>query len=917
MKRIFLSVVALLLAFQHLSAQDMPDTRRKGKIRQPKPQVAPAEKPRKEKSAQPVISRPNAQTIATNEAIDANVGFVEGYIYDGETGEPLDNATVLVVGTQLGAITDFEGHYRIKNVPVGNQKLVVKYLGYLDQTLEVSVQGGRALDIGKTQLVTNAIGLDEIEVVAQVAVNRQTPVAVSTVDVKWRDERYGSQEFPELLKFTPGVYASKSGGGFGDSRIALRGFGQENIAVLINGIPVNDMENGRVFWSNWAGLSDVIRTLQVQRGLGASKIAINSVGGTINLLTKTTDIEKGGSLSFEASNYYSYKTILSASTGRSENGWAVSFVGSRTVGQGYITQTPMDAWSYFLSISKELGSRHILSFTALGAPQEHGQRLNMQPIATYDRYGGDVRYNADWGYLNGRAIQTNRNFYHKPLFALNHYFNISEKTNLGTSVYFSMGRGGGSGNFLSSGTRFTARDGYGQWDYNAAQAINRAKLDTVKLGDGRTQIGYGSDVIIASSINSHNWYGALSTLNHKFNDRFKLLAGLDLRYYEGYHWRTADDLLGGDFFVDPNNKNVGNQIIRKGGKFDYDYDSYIGWYGGFGQLEYNTRLFSAFVSGTISQTHMKRKDFFVKPDPAKNIKQESPWYDFLGFNIKGGANYRISERFNVFANAGYFTRAPYFNSMFVDRRRTNEVVSNLKNEKIMSFEAGLGGRFKRFTFDVNVYYTDWSDKLFVIPYVEPVTNISKAANASGLGARHYGIELEGVAKPMKWLQVTYMASVGDWRWKNDVTARIIDDFGREVKTTKLLIKDLYVGNSAQTTSALGLRFQITPQIYFIADYTYFARIYANFDPERRVAQEGKPEDRKQSWQMPDYGIVDLHLGYDFKIAGMDATLKGDVFNLFNKKYVLEAQDGTNHDAASAQVFYGFGTYFNLGMQIKF
>jgi outer membrane receptor protein involved in Fe transport len=162
-----------------------------------------------------------------------------------------------------------------------------------------------------------------------------------------------------------------------------------------------------------------------------------------------------------------------------------------------------------------------------------------------------------------------------------------------------------------------------------------------------------------------------------------------------------------------------------------------------------------------------------------------------------------------------------------------------------------------------------------------------------------------------------MASVGDWRWKNDVTAKIIDDFGREVKTTKLLIKDLYVGNSAQTTAALGLRFQITPQIYFIADYTYFARIYANFDPERRVAQEGKPEDRKQSWQMPDYGIVDLHLGYDFKIAGMDATLKGDVFNLFNKKYVLEAQDGANHDANSALVFYGFGTYFNLGMQIRF
>ncbi len=117
---------------------------------------------------------------------------------------------------------------------------------------------------------------------------RKTPVAFSTVDNKTINEQLGSQELPEVLKMTPGVYSTKQGGGVGDARINVRGFDQQNIAVLINGVPVNDMENGKVYWSNWAGLGDAVESIQVQRGLGASRLAINAIGGTMNMITKST-----------------------------------------------------------------------------------------------------------------------------------------------------------------------------------------------------------------------------------------------------------------------------------------------------------------------------------------------------------------------------------------------------------------------------------------------------------------------------------------------------------------------------------------------------------------------------------------------------------------------------------------------------
>jgi outer membrane receptor for ferrienterochelin and colicin len=103
--------------------------------------------------------------------------------------------------------------------------------------------------------------------VVDIAKDRKTPVAVSTIKEAQIIEKLGNQEFPEILNTTPSVYATKGGGGFGEGKLNIRGFDQRNIAIMVNGMPVNDMESGAVYWSNWAGLSDVTSAMQVQRGL--------------------------------------------------------------------------------------------------------------------------------------------------------------------------------------------------------------------------------------------------------------------------------------------------------------------------------------------------------------------------------------------------------------------------------------------------------------------------------------------------------------------------------------------------------------------------------------------------------------------------------------------------------------------------
>ena len=188
------------------------------------------------------------------------------------------------------------------------------------------------------------------------------------------EEKLGTMEFPEILKSTPGVYATKQGGGYGDSDINLRGFKTENIAVMVNGVPVNDMEWGGVYFSNWAGLSDVTRSTQVQRGLGASKVSVPSVGGSLNIVTRSTDAQKGGSISYGMGNDGMNSILFSVSTGLMKGGWAVSLLGGKKWGDGYIQGTDFEGYNYFLNVSKKLNDAHQLSFTAFGAPQSHYQR---------------------------------------------------------------------------------------------------------------------------------------------------------------------------------------------------------------------------------------------------------------------------------------------------------------------------------------------------------------------------------------------------------------------------------------------------------------------------------------------------------------------------------------------------------------
>lgn len=877
----------------------------------------------------------------------AQSGSIRGTVTDDETNESVVGVNILLRGTSNGAITDEQGNFQLEAVPEGPQTLVISYIGYTTKEISASVKEGQTTNVGNIKIGSQAIGLQEVSIIASIAIDRKTPVAVSTIRGSTIEAKVGNQEFPEMLRNTPSVYVTKQGGGFGDSRINVRGFDQRNTAVMINGIPVNDMENGWVYWSNWAGLSDVTRSMQVQRGLSASKLAVSSVGGTINIITNAAEMEKGGSVTATVGNdgYMKYGAVYS--TGLSENGWALSLQGTHTRGDGYVDGTEFRAYSYFISIAKQFNDKHSLHLTAVGAPQWHNQRnLGAFDGVTYDTLQArGIRYNPQWGNLNGEEFSWVKNFYHKPKVFLNHYWNISTKTELATSAYASFGRGGGTGDLGRINGRFrtdrrfkyvneSGGDGTVRWDdivrWNSGGSVPDFGADNTTWSQGGgydgqyvgTNTNPGTGFIRRSSVNSHNWYGILSTLTHRINDRFTFSGGLDARYYKGIHYRRVEDLLGLAAFFDDDDINNPMKYVngegKDGDKIDYYNDGLVKWGGLFGQVEYTYDKLSAFFAGSVSSQSFKRIDYFLYT-PAE---QESDWETFIGGTIKAGLNYNINDNHNVYFNGGYFSQQPVFDNVFLNN--TNEVNPEAENQNVYAIEVGYGFRSSVVALNINAYNTEWTDRQ--ISRSTEVNEQEGTANFFGVGQLHQGLEADIVVTPVSKLNLTGMASFGNWRYSGDFSASVYDNGQQFIGTLDLFMKDVKIPDAAQTTLSLGADYEIIKGLKIYGNYYHADKIYADFNvaTDQTFLTAGN-----QAWQLPSYDLVDAGASYAFKVGTVDMIVRLNINNLFDREYLSEsetnilfdpsteaAQIGNNGSTRNV-VYYGLGRTWNAGLKIKF
>lgn len=902
--------------------------------------------------------------LCLSSVASAQKATVSGKVIDNFTKEPVPGATITLT-VEYRSKSDFDGIYSISSVPFGKYKMVVAMLSFDTISYEIYVdQEDFVFDV----LLSGSQELAEVEVIANIAIDRKTPVAVTTLGKKEIAEELGSQDLPMVLNSKPGVHATQAGGGDGDARITIRGFSQRNVGVMIDGVPVNDMENGSVYWSNWFGLDAITGQMQVQRGLGATKLAMPSVGGTINILTQNT----GGKREINVRQEYGIanflRTSLSYKSGTLKNGWGVLFSGSYKQGDGWVDGLFTQGAFYYLKVQKRIGN-HVLSLSGFGAPQQHGQRSYSQPIeywdsdfaskvgvadssldATRDR---GIQFNEHSGNrtIDGKkeVFAERRNYYHKPQITLKDFWKVNEKLSWSNIIYMSIGRGGGQRYFNSAST--IIRDSLGLFDWDEIVYNNQYKTlfgQTYSTED----VAYHptllkSSQILSASVNNHFWLGGLSQFDYAVNDKWNIAAGLDYRYYSGEHYTEVIDLLGGDYFVNEADLNsgtsmkvVGDKIAREDRPYQNHRVGLVQWAGGFGQAEYSEGRWTAFANLSVVSNFYKGIDYFRKQqlsigDTTLEIGyndtvlyngqtydinsdgleyNQTDWVKRFGATFKVGANFNVTESSNIFINLGYLSRTPQYANVINNNR--NQVFDNLVNEKIIATELGYGYRSKKLSMNVNGYFTMWENRplpfgLSIPDPLDPTEFIS--VNVPGMDALHMGIETDISYVIAKRLTLEGMVSVGDWRWASEEDIEIYDD------TISFDARGVHVGDAAQSTYALSLRYGFGKGGYVKMKYTYFDRYFSDFDPNSLTGATAGTD----SWQIPSYGLMSVHAGYRWRFKKSSLNLRSNIFNALNTMYISDARnnyhlDGTkDFDANSAVVFIGQGFRFNVSLGFQF
>lgn len=887
---------------------------------------------------------------------------VRGQVVD-ETGEPLIGATVIVPGTNIGANTDIDGNFKLV-VPDRTKALKITYVGY--KPLDVRP----ASMLGEIKMSPDSKMLQDVVVTQSVAKTRQTPVALSQISAPEIEAKLGAQELPEVLKTTPGVWATPDGGGFGDAKINMRGFKSENVAVLINGLPVNDMEWGGVYWSNWAGLSDVTSNMQTQRGLGAAIISSPSIGGTINITTRSTDAKRGGSAWYGMGNDMMNQFGVMLSTGLMKNGWAITVLGSRKWGDGYVQGCDYNSYNYFVNISKRINDNHQLSLTAFGAPQTHYKRssqdgLTIEGWQEAQNYMGDespYRYNPTFGYgIHGERKSSQYNFYHKPQISLAHIWQIDHKSSLSSTIYGSFATGGGysgQGHGTYNGTSLSNSSWYGasQGKLNTLFRCPDGTFDYAAIQRMNMESESGSNMVMTNSNNDHTWFGLVSTYKNEFiPKKLTFTGGIDVRYYVGHHYNEIVDLYEGEYYMNyesrksvkpENNAAAANpdwkyEKLGVGDIVYRDYYGYVAQEGAYAQAEYQAldNKLTAILAGSLNVTSYWRKDKFYYDKEHEKSDTKS----FVGGTIKGGVNYNINRHNNVYINGGYISRAPFFSyGVFLSSATSNIINPEAKNSKIGSFEIGYGYHSPKFSANVNLYYTKWMDKSDKTTTrsgeirTGPLTGQYYYISLQGVDAKHMGLEVNAKYIPTDWVEFDGMFSIGDWTWDSDPTGYFYTIEGQPLADLKgniasgILAPDHMkaqlkqsgrkIGGSAQTTGFLGVTFKPFKGFRIGADWTFSARNYSDYEVSASTYESSDVVNVADPWKIPFGNELDLNVSYRFKIGGVNATIYGNVNNLCNNYYVKDAYTLSDTPGAwnnAFRVFYSYGRTFSVKLKINF
>jgi TonB-dependent receptor len=226
-------------------------------------------------------------------------GTVKGRIIDKKTGDALPGANIIIANTSLGASTNLDGRFEIRNVPAGRHSFKASYIGYVTQTVAQTVQPDAVTEF-EVGLLAQAVTGEEVVITAQAqgqnaAINQQLASnTISNIVSSARIKELPDVNAAESIGRLPGVAINRWNGEA--ATVVIRGLSAKYNTITVNGVslPATGGDDRSVDLSLIS--SNILDGIEVKKA-NTPDMEAAALGGTVDLKLRQAPADPTLSLS--------------------------------------------------------------------------------------------------------------------------------------------------------------------------------------------------------------------------------------------------------------------------------------------------------------------------------------------------------------------------------------------------------------------------------------------------------------------------------------------------------------------------------------------------------------------------------------------------------------------------------------------
>ena len=806
--------------------------------------------------------------------------IISGKILHANSQDVIGGVSISIENHFSQVTTDAGGIFNLKfkDLEMGNYILNISKPGFeslrlpilLDQTI---------LDLGIIMLIPDVI-------------ERQAQLGSVNLNDDQLDDDQIDAGFSSILSAGKDAFLNAAAYDFSQTYFKPRGYDSQYGKIMINGIPLNKIYNGRPQWSNWGGLNDVQRNQDFNFGLTGVDNNFGSLAGSINFVMRASKFSKGARLTVSTSNRsYRSRIMATYSSGELNHNWfyAVSLSG-RFAEEGYIEGTSYNAKSVFFSVERKINKNHSLNFAAIYTPNIRGKSAAITD-EVFNLKGR--KYNSYWG-LQGDKIRNSRQRRVKePILMLNHFWSLSRSTKINTNIAYQFGYigntridyggtnlvrfneqasydGGGQNpdpayyqNLPSYFLRFEGRENY-ESAYKSATAFRKdGQLNWRAIYEAnRVEANIGNNAVYAltEDRNSDHSIYLNTVFDYEINSNFKLNGGINFQHLQSHNYARIDDLFGGDYFLDidffaePNeeysleqvaqsNLITPNRLVIKDDIYKYNYDLNATSLEAFSQVQFSTNNIETYFSTKISSTVYDRFGNYQNGLFPYNSSGKSRGLDFIDFGFKSGITYHFTGRHSVSSNLFFASNPPTLQNSFANPRQNNTVVQDLGSEQIYSGDATYRYRSPNFNLKISGYFTQFRNLTDVsFYYVDGLAGLGRNTTTAFVQEilydaekQHFGIEFGAEAQVTSTIKLKSALALGQFIYSNNPSLYLTSNsFAGNVNYGETRLKNYRLPGGPQHAAQLGFEYRDPDYWWFGFTTNYFANSFINVSPLLRT-----------------------------------------------------------------------------------